>query len=121
MENIKMDFRARREDLGLTLDEVATLVGVNNSTISRWERGDIHNMKRQYIVKYARALQISPAVIMGWDAASGSGLTENEKNVLHALRSIDQETRDAFISRIMLYYEAFENLEKLKKETKGGD
>lgn len=121
MEKIAENLKARREDLGLTLDEVAALVGVNNSTVSRWERGDIQNMKRQYILNYARALRISPAVIMGWDTASSSGLTENEKKVLQALRSIDPETRDAFVSRILVYYEAFQNLEKLKKETKGGD
>ena len=47
MEKIAENLKARREDLGLTLDEVAALVGVNNSTVSRWERGDIQNMKKE--------------------------------------------------------------------------
>lgn len=59
--------KARRLELGLTLEEVAARVGVNDSTISRWERGDIANMKRDKILKYAEALDISPAVIMGWE------------------------------------------------------
>lgn len=34
---------------------------------SEWESGDIANMKRDKIVKLADALNISPAVIMGWE------------------------------------------------------
>lgn len=37
------------------------------ATISRWESGDIANMRRDRIAALAEALQISPAVIMGWD------------------------------------------------------
>lgn len=52
------------------MKEVATSVGVNEGTISRWESGDIANMKRDKIMALAKALQISPAVIMGWDDGS---------------------------------------------------
>lgn len=57
----------RRLEKGLTLDDVARMVGVSAATISRWESGDIANMKRDKIVNLANALGISPAAIMGWD------------------------------------------------------
>ncbi len=63
---VKDILRNRRIDKQLTLDEVGRLVGVSGATISRWESGDIANMKRDKIVKLAKALDISPAVIMGW-------------------------------------------------------
>ena len=55
----------RRETLGLSLDEVAEMVGVNRSTISRWENGDVENMRREKISKLADALKIDPLVILG--------------------------------------------------------
>lgn len=57
----------RRLELGLSLQDVARKSGVNASTIKRWEDGDIENMKRSKIEAYAKALSISPAVIMGWE------------------------------------------------------
>lgn len=58
--------KARREELSLTLEDVASKVGVNSSTVSRWESGNINNMRRDRIAKLAEVLQISPSVIMGW-------------------------------------------------------
>ena len=40
---------------------------MNEGTVSRWETGEIENMRRDKIVALAKALNISPAVIMGWD------------------------------------------------------
>ena len=66
-DKIRSILASRRKDLGYTMKEVAALVGVSEATISRWESGDIANMRRDRIAKLAQALQISPAVIMGWD------------------------------------------------------
>jgi repressor LexA len=59
--------KQRRIELDLTQAEVAQRAGVSEATISRWESGDIANMKRDKIVSLASALDISPGVIMGWD------------------------------------------------------
>lgn len=56
--------KERRLQLSLTLKEVATKVGVSEATVSRWEGGQIANMKRQYIAAYAAALQTTPGFIM---------------------------------------------------------
>ena len=65
---IKDILKNRRLELGLTLKDIADQVGVTVPTISRWESGDIANMKRDKIVSYAKALNVSPTVIMGWEA-----------------------------------------------------
>ena len=57
----------RRRELCLTMNEVAQKVGVSEATISRWESGDIANMRRDKIVLLAKALQVTPAFIMGWE------------------------------------------------------
>ena len=62
-ELIKM----RRLELNMTMKELAQKVGVSEGTISRWESGDIENMKRDKIAALARALEVPPAVLMDWE------------------------------------------------------
>lgn len=57
--------RKRRKELGLTMLEVAKAVGVSEATVSRYESGDIKNMRRDRIEKYAKVLKVSPALIIG--------------------------------------------------------
>ena len=64
---VKDIIKARRQELNLTMKEVANIVGVNEGTISRWESGDIKNMRRDKIAALARALDVSPAVLMDWE------------------------------------------------------
>lgn len=64
---MKPDLKQRRLDLKLTLEEVGDMVGVGKSTVRKWETGDIENMKRDKIVKLAKALKVSPAYVMGME------------------------------------------------------
>lgn len=43
---VKEILKSRRLELGLSMKELADKVGVNEATISRWESGNIANMKR---------------------------------------------------------------------------
>ena len=70
MLNAKL--RERRKSLGMSMKEVANIVGVAEATISRWETGDISNMKRDKIALYAKALNLSPVEIMGLDEPDSS-------------------------------------------------
>jgi transcriptional regulator with XRE-family HTH domain len=58
--------RNRRKNLNMTMKELAKKVGVSEGTISRWESGDISNMKRDKIKALADALEVSPSEMMGW-------------------------------------------------------
>lgn len=59
-----MDLKSRRNELGLTLEEVGKRVGVGKSTVRKWEKGLISNMGRDKIVSLARALQMNPLDII---------------------------------------------------------
>jgi transcriptional regulator with XRE-family HTH domain len=52
--------RDRRVALGLTLLDIAKFVGVSESTVSRWESGNIANMKRNNISSLSKILRMSP-------------------------------------------------------------
>lgn len=54
----------RRQQVGLTQKEVADAVGVSEGTVSRWESGEIANMKRHRIAALAKVLKCSPDFIM---------------------------------------------------------
>lgn len=81
--DLKIELKNRRKELGLTMLEVAQKVGVSEATISRWESGDIANMRRDKIVLLAKALQVSPSFIMGWD--------EESNNVAPKIKLLNQD------------------------------
>lgn len=64
MCEIANKIKARRVELGLTLEDVAQAVGVGRSTVQRWESGLIRNMGRDKIARLASVLQISPVELV---------------------------------------------------------
>lgn len=74
---IKDILSQRRKELNMTMKQVADKVGVSEGTISRWESGKIADMRRDKIMAYAQALNISPAIIMGWDNVDSSSTSKS--------------------------------------------
>lgn len=58
--------KARRHDLGLSLDDVAKAIGVNRSTLARYENGDIEKLPACVIDPLAKTLKISCECLMSW-------------------------------------------------------
>jgi len=63
--------RIRRQELHLTLEEVARRVGVSRTTVQRWEKGVLQNPGRDKIAALAAALQVSPEYLLGWTEDPG--------------------------------------------------
>lgn len=57
--------REARTDRKYNVDELAHLIGVNKSTISRYERGEIDNPKLPVIQSIGNALHVNPAWLVG--------------------------------------------------------
>ena len=74
---IKDILKNRRTELGLTQLDVANAVGVSEATVSRWESGDIANMKRSRIASLASVLKMSPSIIMGWNEEHEAHMPSN--------------------------------------------
>lgn len=60
-----LNLRERRQELGLTMLEVAQAIGVSEAAVSRYERGSIKNMRRDRIAKYAQVLKVDPTEFLG--------------------------------------------------------
>ena len=112
-----LDLKQRRLELGLTMLEVAKIVGVSEATISRYESGHIRNMRRDRINKYAKALNIDASLLIDeveWDDLSDGFeralQTESEwlKNYLRERFSEEEDISTA--------YELIEQLPKFNRE-----
>ena len=64
--NIGERIKNRRIELGITVDELANKLGKNRATIYRYQSGDIKDMPTQVLEPLARALETTPAELMGW-------------------------------------------------------
>lgn len=62
---IKDLIRERRISKGLTMKELGDKIGVSEATISRWESGEIANMRREGIMRLSNILDIPPSTILG--------------------------------------------------------
>ena len=88
-----------RQEKGLTLEQVAEVVGVGRSTVRKWETGMIANMRRDKIADLAKALGTTPAYLMGWQeedtkkelSPSEPELTEGEQLMLKLFRQIPKD------------------------------
>ena len=54
----------RRKELGLSLDAVSKIVGVNKTTILKWESGQIGSIKQSKIELLAKALKVPPSYLI---------------------------------------------------------
>lgn len=69
--DVKDLIRTKRIEMGYSMKELARLVGVSEATVSRWESGEIANMRRATISSLATVLRIPPEKLLGMDIADG--------------------------------------------------
>ena len=62
--------RALRKKKGLSLEQLADMIGTSRQTVHRYETGVIANIPHEKIVSLAHALGTTPSSLMGWDEIS---------------------------------------------------
>ena len=108
-ESMAQRIKKLRQEKGLTLEQVAAVVGVGKSTVRKWETGMIANMRRDKIADLAKALGTTPAYLMGWQEETATKeipsdelqLTEGEKAFIKLLRRVPAEERPIVIEKIL--------------------
>ncbi len=67
MQTIAERIKSRRLELGISVDDVAEALGVNRTTVYRYESKDIEKMPITVVEPLAKVLRVTPEYIMGWD------------------------------------------------------
>lgn len=106
-EGMAQRIRDLRHAKGLTLEQVAEVVGVGKSTVRKWETGMIANMRRDKIADLAKALGTTPAYLMGWNeesdksnSPSEANLTEGEQMLINLFRQVPADQQDLVLQMI---------------------
>lgn len=90
MQEIMGRMKARREELDMSYQTLSEKVGISKSTLQRYETGYIKNMPVDKLEDIAKALNVSPSYLMGWEEPQkpstlaahfdGNEYTEDELN-----------------------------------------
>ena len=96
-EDMARRIKELRQEKGLTLEQVANIVGVGKSTVRKWETGMIANMRRDKIAALAKALGTTPMALIGWEE-------EQKKNDIQADIILKMRTDSEFMSAVESLY-----------------
>lgn len=69
--NIGTMIKDKRIEKGMTMKKLSEIMEVSEGTISRWESGDIENIRRKKIAKLSEVLDISIYDLMGFQKPKG--------------------------------------------------
>ena len=109
---INEKIKARRLELGLTLQEVADKVGVDKSTVFFWEKGRTSKMKLDYLLALAKALRVDASSLMFEEL----DMKELPINEVYSPQELDQELIKLVLA--LSLKEKVELFDKLCKESR---
>ena len=127
--NIGKRIKKRRESLGLSQDELAVKMKYKSrSAITKVEKGQ-RDINQSKIVDYAKALNTTPAYLMGWSEAveptyeqKNAHPNEGEQKLIDNYRQLNEEGQDKaseYVSDLVAtgrYIKNNKNTELLKKQ-----
>lgn len=92
--SIGENLRRRREELGLTLEDVAERLGVHRSTVLRYERGETQRLSIETIERLARILSTTPAALAGWGEREEEPFDADVRQIARGMQRLPKERRD---------------------------
>ena len=104
MADIGARIRSKREQIGLTQEELAKALGYKNkSTIAKIENGT-NDIVQSKVVEFANVLHTTVAYLMGWENDKlDFTLSDEEKELIIEYRKADSISKAA-VQRLLLYY-----------------
>lgn len=83
--------KARRIELNLSADDVATALGVSRATVYRYESADIEKLPTQILMPLSSVLRCSPGWLMGWEKEAPFDVSPLEKEIILKYRSLSDD------------------------------
>lgn len=88
--------KQRRQELSLSVEELAGKIGKSRATIYRYENGNIEDMPITVIEPLAKALETTPTYLIGWDETCSS-----LDDIINALPSACYEDVLSYAKRLL--------------------
>ena len=116
-KEIGFRIKQRREELGLTLEDIASQVKVARSTIQRYETGSISRPKLPVLYSISQSLRVSPDWLLGITddpapvtvvgtektvAGEGDGLSPLEKRLMQLVHRLSDDQKEMLLAQIEL-------------------
>ena len=96
-QTIGKNIRYFRKLKGLTLLELANQLGLSEGTVQRYESGNITNVSISIAIEFAKVLNTTPQVLMGWEPIT---YTANQQTLLTETDSFTDEQYDKLFDYI---------------------
>jgi transcriptional regulator with XRE-family HTH domain len=104
--------RARREELGMSQDELARAAGYKSrSSINKIEM-DGRGLPQPKIVAIAKALHVSPAYLMGWEDGMSEDWVKFVKEDGEILALVRRAMDESFRKRLLKFVKMMEEYDK---------
>ena len=104
-ENIGETIKTRRVELGLSLEDVGKSLGVNRTTVMRWEKGDIASLKTSHVYLLSKILYLPTETLLGLNSTTP---IEDSEIIKHKVK----------LQNLIQEIKSIEDLEKLEKYIK---
>lgn len=89
--------RARREELGMTQDELARAIGYKSrSSINKIEI-DGRGLPQKKVADIARALRVSPAYLMGWEETDYAVSLDSGNALVERISRLSEQNKRAVV------------------------
>ena len=99
MNKSSQRIKQRREELGISQEELAARIGLTQTQVSRYELGD-SDPKASALAAIARALMVTTDWLVGLDDREVDALSPDEKQALEVYRAVPPD-RQANVLEIM--------------------
>lgn len=105
MSTLGDKIRDRRVQLGMSVDELAQRLNKDRATVYRYENNEIKNVPIDMVGELARALDISPMFLMGWDekAKPAAQVDDELEEIFESIRRLTPANRAKCLELVRLY------------------
>ncbi|MGF0095172.1 LexA family protein [Peptoniphilus sp. SGI.035] len=82
LNDIRNRISQKKAELNLSYQDMAEKTGLSKSTLQRYITGDIRNLGLDKLEILAKALEVSPSYLMGWEDENNEPILENIPGII---------------------------------------
>ena len=109
MKHIRERIKARREELDLSYQDLATRTGLSKSTLQRYETGNIKNMPLDKLSVLSKALNVDEVWILGLTESKPGAIKETKTDIkevylLEGFNKLNESGKDKVIEKFLNFF-----------------